>query len=128
MATIYLDYVTLVAIHDAQIERFGGSSGIRDAGLLEAALQRPQSGYYSDLVEEAAALWESLTMNHGFVDGNKRIGFAATATFLRMNGVRIQADEMELSQFVLGLLEKGSFRKEALEDWLHAHTQPAKRV
>lgn len=124
MATIYLDYATLVAIHQAQINRFGGSPGIRDAGLLEAALQRPQSGYYSDLVEEAAAFWESLTMNHGFVDGNKRIGFAATATFLRLNGVRIKAQDMEVSEFVLGLLEAGNFRKEVLEDWLHSHIEP----
>lgn len=74
----YLDMQDVLALHRTQLERFGGAPGIRDAGLIEAALARPQSGYYRDLIEEAAALWESLTMNHGFIDGNKRVGFAAT--------------------------------------------------
>src|ERR1700687_180556 len=89
------DYLTLaeaLAIHDDQIERYGGSPGIRDPGLLEAALYRPQTGYYADLVEEAAALWESLAQTHPFLDGNKRTAFAATYTFLAINGGRITAD------------------------------------
>ena len=79
------DYVTLVealAIHADQIERYGGLAGVRDQGLLEGALFRPQTGYYPDLIEEAAALWESLSQNHPFVDGNKRTAFAITYTFL----------------------------------------------
>ncbi|MDD9909056.1 MAG: type II toxin-antitoxin system death-on-curing family toxin [Ahrensia sp.] len=126
MTTIYLDFETVVALHDAQIARYGGAAGVRDAGLIEAAVQRPQSGYYTDIVEEAAALWESLTMNHGFIDGNKRIGFAAAATFLRMNGIRVMAEEGEVSTFVLSQLESGTFNKNALEDWLHSHTVPVK--
>jgi death-on-curing protein len=73
------DYVTVaeaLAIHVDQVERYGGSNGVRDLGLLEAALFRPQTGYYSDLIEQAAALWESLSQNHQFVDGNKRTAFA----------------------------------------------------
>lgn len=76
------DYLTLaevLAIHDDQIERYGGSAGVRDCGLLEAALFRPQTGYYADLIEEAAALWESLAQNHPFIDGNKRTAFAVSA-------------------------------------------------
>ena len=83
------DYVTTVealAIHADQIERYGGLAGVRDQGLLEAALFRPQTGYYPNLIEEAAALWESLSQNHPFVDGNKRTAFAITYTFLAING------------------------------------------
>jgi death on curing protein len=70
-----IDYLTaaeLIAIHADQIECYGGTHGIRDRGALEAALFRPQTGYYQDIIEEAAALWESLAMNHPFIDGNKR--------------------------------------------------------
>ena len=80
------DYVLvedILAIHEDQIERYGGAHGIRDPGLLEAALFRPQTGYYDTLIDEAAALWESLSQNHPFVDGNKRTAFAATFVFLR---------------------------------------------
>ena len=66
--------------------RYGGSPGVRDRGLLEGALFRPQTGYYSSLIEEAAALWESLSQNHPFVDGNKRTAFATAYTFLVING------------------------------------------
>ena len=76
--TDYLALAEVLAIHDDQIERYGGSAAVRDRGLLEAALYRPQTGYYADLIEEAAALWESLAQNYSFIDGNKRTGFAAT--------------------------------------------------
>ena len=111
----------VLAIHDRQLELFGGAEGVRDAGLIEAALQRPQSGYYSDIVEEAAALWESLSMNHGFVDGNKRIGYAATYTFLALNGVVIEGDENDPADFALTALADGTFNKDTIEDWLHRH-------
>ena len=68
------DYITVIealAIHEDQIHRYGGAAGVRDLGLVEAALYRPQTGYYADLIEEAAALWESLAQNHPFIDGNK---------------------------------------------------------
>lgn len=78
--TDYLTLIEVLSIHADQIERHGGTKGMRDPGLLEAALFRPQTGYYPDLIEEAAALWESLAQNHPFTDGNKRTGFAATYT------------------------------------------------
>jgi hypothetical protein len=71
------DYVTVaeaLAIHADQIERYGGSAGVRDQGLLEGALFRPQTGYYRSLTEEAAALWESLSQNHPFVDWQQANG------------------------------------------------------
>ena len=120
--TRYLDMHDLLALHPRQIDRFGGAPGIRDAGLLEAGLARPQSGYYSDLIEEAAALWESVTMNHGFVDGNKRVGFAATHVFLRLNGLDITATADDTLQFVIGSLEAGTFEKHRLEAWLRSNT------
>lgn len=119
----YLDMEDVLTLHRVQLERFGGAPGIRDAGLVDAALARPQSGYYEDLMEEAAALWESLTMNHGFMDGKKPIGFAATYVFLRINGVVISASVETTLEFVIGLLEAGAFEKSALETWLRRHSR-----
>jgi death on curing protein len=124
MDVYYLDMEDVLLLHKRQLEAFGGAPGIRDAGLIEAALARPQSGYYQDRVEEAAALWESLTMNHGFIDGNKRVGFAATYVFLRINGVAITATVKTTLKFVIGKLETKSFTKDVLEAWLRKHTRP----
>lgn len=121
MSIIYLTMADVVAIHARQLELFAGADGVRDAGLIEAALQRPQSGYYSDIVEEAAALWESLSMNHGFVDGNKRIGFAAAYTFLALNEVIVEGGGDEPADFVLKAMFDGTFNKDSIEDWLHRH-------
>ena len=120
------DYPTLVevlAIHQDQIERYGGAEGVRDAGLLEAALFRPQTGYYADLIEEAAALWESMESNHPFVDGNKRTAFAVTYTFLAINGVWITADAESIYAFIIGLHETDAFSFERLRDWLRANVR-----
>jgi death-on-curing protein len=122
--TSFLDMQDVLALHRRQLECFGGAPGIRDAGLIEAALARPQSGYYRDLIEEAAALWESLTMNHGFIDGNKRVGFAAAYVFLRLNGLVITAAPEATLQFIIGALEASTFEKATLEAWLRAHTAP----
>lgn len=70
--TLYPTMDEVIAVHARLIARFGGSLGIRDRGGLESALARPQTGYYDDLIQEAAALWESLSQNHPFIDGNKR--------------------------------------------------------
>jgi death-on-curing protein len=121
----YPDMQDVLAVHQRQLERFGGAPGIRDAGLIEAALARPQSGYYQDLIEEAAALWESLTMNHGFIDGNKRVGLAMTDVFLRINGLKLSATSDETLSFVIGSLEAKSFEKNLLEAWLRLHTRSA---
>jgi len=119
--TRYLSLENMVSIHKQQIDKYGGMSGIRDAGLIEAALLRPQTGYYHDILEEAAALWESLTMNHGFVDGNKRIGFAAAYVFLRLNGYWLTASSSETTKFVLNSLQNGSFTKDNLDKWLRVN-------
>lgn len=121
--TDYLTLAEVLAMHIDQLERYGGAGGVRDAGLLEAALFRPQTGYYRDLIEEAAALWESLAQNHPFVDGNKRTAFAATFTFLAINGLQIVADAEDAYRFIAGLYEGGGFHFDALVPWLRANTQ-----
>jgi len=120
--TDYLTQIEVLAMHSDQIERYGGTHCVRDYGLLESALYRPQTGYYSDLIEEAAALWESLGQNHPFIDGNKRTAFAATYTFLAINGIRLTADSSETYLFIAGLYEAGTFRFENLVQWLRSNT------
>jgi death-on-curing protein len=120
--TDYLTTVEVLAMHTDQIERYGGSYGVRDHGLLESALYRPQTGYYADLIEETAALWESLSQNHPFVDGNKRTAFAATYTFLAINGLRLTAWAGETCAFVTSLYDSNGFSFEKLVPWLRENT------
>jgi death-on-curing protein len=87
--TFYPSIEEVIAVHGRLIAQFGGSLGIRDRGGLESALARQQSGYYDDIIQEAAALWESLSQNHPFVDGNKRVAVTVTAAFLTVNGYRL---------------------------------------
>lgn len=114
----------VIAVHDSQIRDFGGSMGLRDMGALESALWRPQMGYYDGLIDEAAAMMESLAMNHPFVDGNKRTAFAATEIFLRINGSFIDCDSSEAYRFFMMLFETNSFRFAELRSWLQDHVEP----
>ncbi len=102
----YLTLDEALAIHERLIERFGGPPGVRDLGLLESALYRPRTGYYKDLAEMAAALFESLLMNHAFIDGNKRVAFFATDVFLRLNGWRLDVEPNNAHAFIVGCLEQ----------------------
>jgi death-on-curing protein len=120
-----LTVTEVLAIHSDQIERYVGSSGLRDPGQLEAALFRRQTGYYADLIEEAAALWESLSQNRPFVDGNKRVAFAATYTFLAINGLQMLCDPDATYRFMIDLYERQSFNFEALVAWLRLNGQRA---
>ncbi len=104
---LHLTLDEVLAIHERLVDRFGGLGGVRDLGLVESALYRPQTGYYRDIAEMAAALFESLLMNHPFVDGNKRVAFFATDVFLRLNGWRLQVDPDEAHAFLIGLLDEG---------------------
>jgi death on curing protein len=121
--TDYLTVAEVLAMHADLIERYGGSHGVRDPGLLEAALFRQQTGYYADLIEEAAALWESMSQNHPFIDGNKRTAFAATYTFLAINGARLTAGAQKTQNFLLGLYEENQFTFDKLVPWLRAHIE-----
>jgi death-on-curing protein len=119
--TDYLTVVEVLTIHDDLIQRYGGASGVRDGGLLESAIFRPQTGYYADLIEEAAALWESLSQNHPFIDGNKRTAFAALYTFLAINKVRLTTSAADTEKFVLNLYATSSFDFERLCQWLRSN-------
>ncbi len=110
-----------LAVHAKLIARFGGSAGIRDRAALESALGRPRSGYYSDLIQEAAALWESLSQNHAFVDGNKRVAVTMTAAFLRLNGYRLEFNDADAFRIPVDLYETGRMRFEELDRWLRQH-------
>jgi death-on-curing protein len=89
---VYLTVGEVLQIHHQQIDEYGGAHGLRDKGLLESAVFRPQIGYYNNTAEEAAALMESLANNHPFLDGNKRVAFAVAHTFLLVNGFDLEVN------------------------------------
>jgi death-on-curing protein len=120
----YLTVADVLGMHTALMQRYGGAPGVRDPGALESALFRPQTGYYEDIVAEAAALLESLAINHPFVDGNKRIAFAAADVFLRINGWRLQRPSMQIYIEMIQMLESGTFDIAHLEPWLRAFARP----
>ena len=115
---VYLTALEVMVMHSALVKRHGGSPGLRDAGALEAALFRPRSGYYDDVVWEAAGLFESLAMNHPFLDGNKRIAFASVDVFLRVNGWRIRAKPPAVLRWMISHLDAGTFNLSNIEPWL----------
>jgi len=118
------------AMHSELVREHGGAPGVRDGGdnLIESALARPRNRLAyepaSDLADLAAAYLFGLAKNHGFVDGNKRIGFAAAATFLLLNGLRLTASEAEAYEVVIGLVE-GRHSEEAVAGWMRRHNKPA---
>lgn len=124
---VYLTVAEVMAIHSHQIEEYGGIHGIRDQGALEAAVFRPQTGYYNDVSEEAAALLESLVNNHAFLDGNKRVGFAAMHTFLLANGFDLDVSSEANAEFVLKTIADGKFRFALLHEWISEHLLPVQR-
>lgn len=117
-AVQFLSLDEVLAIHERLIETFGGAPGIRDRGLLESALYRPQSGYYESLEEMAAALFESLLLNHPFVDGNKRVEFFATDVFLRLNGWKMVVDAKAGHAFLMEQFESETCDFEHLLPWI----------
>lgn len=114
----FLSLDEVLEIHTVLIERFGGPPGVLDLGLLESALYRPRSGYYADLVEMAAAMFESLIKNHPFVDGNKRVAFFGTDVFLRLNGYKFEVEARSAHRFLMDLFETESCDLEHLRPWV----------
>lgn len=109
--THYLNPYQILVIHKRIIDITGGLHGLRDAGLLEAAIHRPKASFggeefYPTLFLKAAALFHSLIFNHAFVDGNKRTAFTATAIFLQRNGYRMMASNSMVEAFVLRVVVK----------------------
>ncbi len=123
---IYLTLDELLTIHTDQIERYGGSHGIRDLGLIESALFRPQSTFsgedlYPNILEKATVLVHSLLLNHAFVDGNKRTAIASLLVFLELNGISVKCTSDELVDFALSV-ENKKLDKEKITSWLEEHT------
>jgi death-on-curing protein len=121
----------VLAIHAHLVERYGGSLGIRDRGLLESALAMPAASFSGEdlhptLNEKAAAYLFHIVKNHPFVDGNKRVGLAVTLTFLRFNGVRIHATDDALVELVLGVA-RGRCGKAEVAVFLRRHARRQKR-
>jgi death on curing protein len=115
---IYPTVAETIEAHHLLIEEFGGLHGIRDQGLLESAVLRPRNGYYNDIIEEAAALMESLANNHAFNDGNKRTAFAMVDVMLSVNGYVLDVEPLEAHQFITEAMEKNEFRFPLIRDWL----------
>jgi death-on-curing protein len=123
----YLSLGEVVRLHQMIIEQSGGAAGIRDLGLLDSALAQPRATFdgqdlHPTVLDKAAALCASLVQNHPFVDGNKRVGHAAMATFLVLNGIDITATTDEQEALVLALAS-GQRRREDLLVWLSRHTK-----
>ena len=106
------------------IEMFGGLHGVCDKGAVEAAVFRPQTGYYNSIEEEAAALMESLGNNPGFLDGNKRIAFTAADVFLRRNGFYMEVEGLDGDAFIYGSLDRHEFRFAQILDWIRQNVKP----
>ena len=121
---VYPTVAEATEFHKQLIDEFGGTHGLRDKGRLEAAILRPQTGYYGSLAEEAAALMESLANNHAFLDGNKRTSFAVTDTFLRLNGFCLEVNPLEAYNFITKAMSKGEFRFDLIRDWISSHLKP----
>lgn len=117
-AVQFLSLDEVLAIHERVIEVFGGSPGFRDRGLLESALYRPMSGYYDSLEEMSAALFESLLINHPFVDGNKRVAFFGADVFLRLNGWKLRVEAQAAYSFLVERFDSGNCDFAHLLPWI----------
>ena len=117
---LFLDLEQVMRLHASMIERYGGTEGTRDVGLLQSAVAMPQMAYggeclHADVFEMAAAYLYHIVQNHPFLDGNKRTGAAAAIVFLAMNGVQIEADEDGLVNLTLSVARGESGKPEIAE-------------
>jgi death-on-curing protein len=123
----FLPLEEVVAIHRDQIERYGGSLGVRDWGLLKSAIAMPEATFggkflHTDFYEMAAAYLFHIVQNHPFIDGNKRVGAVAADVFLALNGIRLIASEDEFADLVLATA-RGDRSKSALAEFFRVHTR-----
>lgn len=117
----------VLAIHDLMVKRFGGSFGVRDLGLIESAVARPQAGFggeylYKNIYDMAAALLQSLLKNHPFVDGNKRTALTSAAIFLKLNNIRLKNYHEEEVIFAVSV-DNEKLSLEEIAEWLEEHTE-----
>jgi death-on-curing protein len=114
----------VLALHDEQLSEHGGRVGIRDEGLLESALARPQNAFAfggeTDLAALAAAYAVGIAKNHPFIDGNKRVSNVVTFMFLALNGRNLQAEAVEQVSVWLGIAD-GTMSEEQVTDWIRNH-------
>ena len=125
-AWVWLDPLVLIAAHDEQISEHGGAAGLRDQGLFESALARPQNlAAYGepDAAALAAAYGFGLAKNHAFVDGNKRIALVALELFLALNGFELVADDRQCVMIMLSVAS-GAFSESELAEWVRHHIKP----
>jgi death on curing protein len=125
----YLSIEQVLALHTAQLRLYGGASGLRDRGALEAALARPAMTFdgedlYEDVASKAAALMHSLVLNHPFVDGNKRVAAHAAIVFAELNDHEFLATSDELVEMTLAVAE-GKIQAEALAIWFRQRLRTA---
>ena len=121
----HLTVADVLGMHSVLMQRYGGALGVRDPGALEAALFRPQTGYYEDIVAEAAALMESLAITRPFVNGNKRIAFAAADALLRFNGWHLNRAPKQIYSKMMQMFESSTFDIAHLDPWLRSFANPA---
>ena len=126
MPPVFLGLDEALEIHRDQMERYGGSFGVRDMGLLQSALAMPQAGsggqyFHADLYEMAAAYLFHIVKNHPFVDGNKRAGAMAAFSFFKLNGITLKAPESAFEKVVLSVAE-GTMDKAAIAKFFRKHS------
>ena len=118
---IWVHVEAIRVLHERSLAVHGGPSGVRDSGLLESALERPRNRFVyegtTDVFELAATYAVAVSGNHPFVDGNKRAAFHAMALFLRLNGLRLKADQADAARTIFKLAA-GELDIPALADWL----------
>ena len=128
--TKYLILDEVIAIHDSMIELYGGSFGIRDIGLVQSAISRPQASFgsvdlYPTIFDKATALFHSLMFNHAFIDGNKRTTMTTTARFLAVNGYSLKTTQKEFVNFPLRV-ENNHLSLEEIATWLKKYSKKIK--
>jgi len=124
---LFLTVDEVMAIHADQIERYGGSLGLRDLELLKSAVAMPESGFgdqylHSDLFEMAATYLFHIVQNHPFIDGNKRAGAMSVFSFLKLNGLTLTAEDLEFEPIILAVAQ-GKMGKAAVAEIFRKHSR-----
>lgn len=130
MKTVFLTLDEVLGIHHREVEKFGGSHGVRDLNLLDSAIHRPQSSFmgedlYPTIFDKAAALIHSILLNHPFIDANKRTSIASAAYFLHLNGYELEMEQKEVVEFALKV-ESKQLNIEQISNWLKEHSRKSK--
>lgn len=123
----YLTVKDILLLHDLAVEQSGGSHGLRDLGLLESAIARPQATFeetdlYPSLFDKVAALCHSLVKNHAFIDGNKRAAMLSAMTMLELNGYRFECEQEELVEFAVNI-DVQNLKEKKIAEWFKEHSK-----